>query len=162
MIQFSSVQLLSRVQPFETPWTAACQTFLSITNSQGLLKLLSIESGMPSNHLCRPLLLQPSIFPSIRVFPVSQFFELGNQVAKIFNLQHQPFQYSGLISLRMDWLDFLAVSQESYPTPQFKSINSLVPSFLNDLILTSVHMTTGKTTALTRWTFVGKVISLLF
>ena len=87
---------------------------------------MSIELVMPFNHLilCHPLLLLSSIFPTIRVFPVSQFFELGNQVAKIFNLQHQPFQYSGLISLRMDWLDFLAV-QGTVKSLQLTSVQSL-------------------------------------
>jgi len=94
-----------------TPWTTARQTSLSITNSQSLLKLTSIESVMPSNNLilCPPLLLLPSIFPSIRVFPMSQFFSLGAKVLEL-QLQHQPSNgYSGLISFRMDWFDVLAV-----------------------------------------------------
>ncbi|XDC51342.1 hypothetical protein R6Z07M_002524 [Ovis aries] len=92
--QFSSVQLLSRVQLFVTSWTAACQASLSITNSWSLLKLMSIESVMPSNHLilCHSLLLLPSIFPSIRVFSKSQFFTSGSQKVLEFHLQHQSFQ----------------------------------------------------------------------
>ena len=109
-IQFSSVQSLSRVQLFATPWTAACQTSLSITNFQSLLKLMSIESVMPSNHLilCHPLLLLPSIFPSIRVF--SNESVLRMRWPKYWSFCISPFsEYSGLISLRMDWLDRLAV-----------------------------------------------------
>ena len=111
--QFSSVQLLSHVRLFVTPWTAACQASLSITNSQSLLKLMSIESVMPSNHLilCRPLLLPPSIFPSIGVFS-------NESVLCIrwwpkywsFSFSISPFnEYSGLISFRIDWFDLLAV-----------------------------------------------------
>ena len=93
IIQYSSVQSLSRVQLFATPWTAACQASLSITNSWSLLKLMSIESVMPSNHLilCRPLLLPPSIFPSITVFSKSQFFASSGQILE-FQLQRQSFQ----------------------------------------------------------------------
>ena len=110
--QFSSIQLLSRVRLFATPWTAARQASLSITNSQSLLKLLSIELVMPSNHLilCHPLFLLPSIFPSIRVF--SDESALHNRWPKywrfIFNISPSN-EYSGLISFRMDWFDFLAV-----------------------------------------------------
>ena len=108
---FSSVQSLSRVQLFATRWSAARQAFLSITDSWSLLKLISVESVMSSNHLvlCHPLLLPPSIFLSIRVFSnVSS----SHQVAKVleFQLQHQSFnEYSGLISFGIDWFDFLAV-----------------------------------------------------
>ena len=107
----TSVQLLSRVQLFATPWTAACQASLSITNSQGLLKFMSIESVMPSNHLilCHPLLL-PSIFLSIRV--ISNESVLSYQVAKYWSVSFSispSNDYSGLISFRMDWLDLLAV-----------------------------------------------------
>ena len=109
-VQFSSVHLLSRIWPFSTPWTAARQASLSITISQSLLKLMSIESVMPSNHLilCHPLLLLPLILTRIRVFSN----ELTLQVAKVleFPLQLSPSnEYSGLISFRMDWFDFLAV-----------------------------------------------------
>ena len=162
----SSAQLLRRVQLFETPQTAARQASLSITNSQSLLKLVSIELVMPSNRriLCQPLLLPPSIFPSIRVFS-------NESVLHIRWLKYWSFsycisssnEYSGLISFKMDWLDLLTPrnSQESSPTPQFKSINSSALTFLYSPTLT-FYMTTGKTIALTRWTFLGKVMSLLF
>ena len=110
--QFSSVQSLSRVQLFATPWIAACQASLSITNSQSLPKLISIESVMPSNHLilCRPLLLLPSIFPSIRVFSheLALCIEWPKFWSFSFNIS-PSHEYSGLISFRMDWLDLLAV-----------------------------------------------------
>ena len=109
-----SVQLLSRVQLFATPWTAACQDSLSITNSQSLFELMSIALVMPSNHLilCRPLLLPPSIFPSIRVF--SNEWAVYNRWPKYwsFSFSISPSnEYSGLISFRMDWLDLLAVQR---------------------------------------------------
>ena len=112
MLQFSSVQLLSRVRLFATPWTAARQASLSITNSQSLLKLLSIELVIPSNHLilCHPLLLLPSILPSIRVF--SNESALHNRWPKYwsFSFSISPSnEFPGLISFRMDWLDLLAV-----------------------------------------------------
>ena len=111
-IQFNSVQSLSCVRLFVTPWTAACQAFLSITNSQSLPKLISIESVMPSNHLilCRPLLLLPSIFPSIRVF--SNESALCIRWPKYWSLSFNispSNEHPGLISFRMDWLDLLAV-----------------------------------------------------
>ena len=113
LVQFSSVQALRRVWLVVTPWTAAHQACLSITNSCSLLKLRSIESVMPSNHiiLCHPLLLLPSIFPSIKTFffQMSQFFD---QVAKVleFSFNIRPSnEYSGLISFRMDWLDLLTI-----------------------------------------------------
>ena len=110
---FSSAQLLlSRVRIFATPWTAAHQTSLSFTMSQGLLKLMSIESVMPSNHLflCHPLFLLPSIFPSSRVFLMSRFFASGVQSTESFSfIVSLSNEYSGLISFRMDWLDLLAV-----------------------------------------------------
>ena len=120
---------------------AAHQASLSITSSQSLLKLMSIE--LPSNHLilCHPLLLRPSVFPSIRVFQISQFcIKWPKYWSFSFNIS--PFnEYSGLISFRMDWLDLLAVqrTQESSPTPQFKSIHSLALSFLYSPTLTSIH-----------------------
>ena len=112
MIQFSSVQSLSHVQLFATPWTAACQASLPITNSWSLLKLVSIESVMPFNHLilCLPILLLPSIFPSIRVF--SNESSLHNRWPRYwsFNFNISPSnEHLGLISFRMDWLDLLAV-----------------------------------------------------
>ena len=142
---FSSVHSLSYVQLFATPWTAAYQDFLSITNSRSLLKLMSIESVMPSNHLilCRPLLLLPSIFPSIRVFPNESVLHIRWPKYWSFSFSISPSnEYSGLISFRMDWLDLLAVQgtvQESSPTPQFKSINSSELSFLYSPTLTSIH-----------------------
>ena len=109
---FSSVQSLSHVPLFATPWTAAHQASLSITNSQSLLKLMSIESEMPSNHLilCRPLLLPPSIFPSIRVFSNESVLHIKWPKHWSFSFNISPYnEYSGLISFRIDWLDLLAV-----------------------------------------------------
>ena len=110
-VQFKSVQLLSHVQLFATPWTAAWQAFLSITNSWSLLKLMSIQSVMPSNCLilCHPLLLLPLIFPSIRVFLMSLFFTSGDQSIGVSASSIKPSnEYSGLISFRIDWFDLLA------------------------------------------------------
>ena len=107
---FSSVQPLSRIRLFATPWTVAHQASLSITNSRGLLKLMSIESVMPSNHLilCHPLLLQPSIFPSIRVFSKESVLHI--RWPKYWSFSISPCnEHPGLISFRMDWLDLLAV-----------------------------------------------------
>ena len=111
-IYVSSVQLFSRVQLFATPWTAACQVILSITNFQSLLKLMSIESVMPSNHLilCHPLLLSPSIFPSIRVFSNESALRIRWPKYWSFSFNISPSdEHSGLISFRIDWLDLLAV-----------------------------------------------------
>ena len=107
-----SIQLLSHVRLFATPWTAVCQATLSITSSQRLLKLVSIESLMPSNHLilCRPLLLLPSIFPSIRVFSNESTLCIRWPKYWSFSFNISPSnEYSGLVSFRMDWLDLLAV-----------------------------------------------------
>ena len=107
-----SVQLLSHVQLFEPPWTAACQASLSITNSQSMFKPMSIELVMPSNHLilCLPLLLPPSFFPSIRVFSNKSVLRIWWPKYWSFNFSISPSnEYSGLISFRMDWLDLLAV-----------------------------------------------------
>ena len=109
-LTLSSLQLLRHVQLFATPWTAACQASLSITNSWSLLKLMSIASVMPSNHLmlCRPLLLLPSIFPSIRVFSNASALHIRWPKYWSFSFKIRPFsKYSGLISFRMDWLDLL-------------------------------------------------------
>ena len=125
--QFSSVQSLSCVRLFATPWTTACQASLSITNSWSLPKPMSIESVMPSNHLflCRPLLLLPSIFPSIRVFANESALCIRWPKCWSFSFNISPSnEHPGLISFRMDWLDLLAVQgtlQESSPTPQFKA-----------------------------------------
>ena len=127
---FCSVQLLSRVQLFVTPWTAVPQASRFITNSRSLLKLMSIEAVMPSNHLilCHPLLLLPSIFPSIRASPNESVLRIKWPKDWSFSFNIRPSnEYSRLISFKIDWLDLLAVqgvSQESSPKPQFKSINS--------------------------------------
>ena len=141
---FSSVQSLSHVQLFATPWTEAFRFSLSITNSWSLLKLMSIESVMPPNHLilCRSLLLLPSIFPSIRVFSNGSVLCIRWPKYWSFSFNISPSnEHSGLISFRMDWLDLLATrdSQEFSPTAQFKSINSLALSFLYSPTLTSIH-----------------------
>ena len=121
---------------------------LSITNSRSLPKLMSIKSGMPSNHLilCRPLLLLPSIFPSIRVFSNESVLCIRWLKYWSFSFSTSPSnEHPGLISFRMDWLDLLAVpwsprdSEESSPTPRFKSINSSVLSLLHSPTLTSIH-----------------------
>ena len=128
-----------------TPWTAARQAILSITNSQSLLKLSCFALVMPSNHLilCHPFLLPPSIFPSIRVFSNELVLHIKWPKYWSFSFSICPYnEHSGLISFRMDWLDLLESprdSQESSPTPQFKSINSLALSFLHSPTLTSVH-----------------------
>ena len=111
-VKLSSVQSLSRVWLFATPWTAACQASLSITNSWSLLKLMPIESAMPSNHLilCHPLLLLPSIFPSIRVFSNESVLYIRWPKYWCFSFNISPSnEYSGLISFRIDWLDLLSV-----------------------------------------------------
>ena len=137
---FSSVQSL---RLFVTPWTAACQASLSITNFQSLLKLMSIESVMPSNHLilCRPLLLLPSIFPSIRVFSNESALHIRWPKYWSFSFNISPSsEHSGLLSFRMDWFDLLAVQgTQGSSAPQFKSINSSVLSFLYSPTLTSIH-----------------------
>ena len=162
----TSVQLLSRVQLFATLWTTACQASLSITNSRRLLKLMSIKSVMPSNHfiLCHPLLLSPSIFPSIRVFSNESVLHIRWPKYWSFSFSSSPSsEYSGLISFRMDWLDLLAVqgTLKSLQHHSAKSISSSALSFIYGPTLTSIH-DHWKTIALTRWIFVGKVMSLLF
>ena len=127
-----------------TPWTAAHQASLSFTVSQSVLRLMSIELMMPSNHfiLCRPLLLLPSIFPSIRVFSNESALHIRWPKYWSFSFSISPSnEHPGLISFRMEWLDLLEVqgTLESSPTPQFKSINSLVLSFLYSPTLTSIH-----------------------
>ena len=143
--QFSLVQLLSSVQLFATPWTAACQASLSIANSWSLLKLMSIESVMPFNHLilCCPFLLLPSIFPSIRVFSNESVLHIRWSKYWSFSFNISPSnECSGLISFRMDWLERLASprdSQESSSTSHFKSINSPLLSFICSPTLISIH-----------------------
>ena len=136
---FNSVQSLSRVWLFETPWIAARQASLSITNSRSSLKLMSIDSVMPSSHLilCRPLLLLPLIPPSIRVFSNESTLRMRWPKYWSFSFSISPSnEYSGLISFRIDWFDILAVQGT---LSQFKSINSSVLSFLHSPTLTSIH-----------------------
>ena len=142
-IDLSSVQSLSHVWLFATPWTAAHQASLFITNSKSLLKLMSIESVMPSNHLilCHSLLILPSIFPSIRVFSNESVLCIRWPKYWSFSFSISPSnEYSGLISSRMDWLDLaFQGTLESSSTPQFKIINSLALSFLYSPTLTCIH-----------------------
>ena len=150
-----------------TPWIAVCQTFLSITNSWSLLKLVSIKSVMPSSHLvlCCPLLLLPPIPPSIRVF--SNESNLRMRWPKYWSLSFSisPFnEHPGLISFRMDWLDLLAVQGTLKSLLQHHSSKASVLrcSAFFTVQLSHPYMTTEKTRALTKWTFVGKVMSLLY
>ena len=162
-----SVQSLGCVQLFVTAWTAACQTSLSITNSWSLLKLMSVESVMPSNHLilCCPLLLSPSIFPTIRVFSNESVLRIRWPKYWSFSFSITPSnEYSGLISFRMDWLDLLAVQGTLESLLQHHSLKAsiLQRSVFFIVQLSHPYMTTRKTIALTRRTFVSKVTSLLF
>ena len=167
-IQISSVQLLSCIRLFETPLTAACQASLSFTISQSLLKLMSIESVIPSNYLmlCHPLLFPPSIFPSIRVFSKESVLCIRLPKYWRFNFSISPLkEYSGLISFRMDWFDLLVVQGTLKSLLQHHSskASSLKSSTFFMIQLSHLYMTTtGKTIALTIWTFAGKVMSLLF
>ena len=150
-----------------TPWTTACQASLSITNSWSLLKLMSIESVKPSNHLilCRCLLLLPSIFSSIRVFSNESALCIRWPKYWSFTFNISPSnEHPGLISFRMDWLDLLAVQGTFKSLLQHHSSKAsiLQHSAFFTVQLSHPYMTTGKTRALTRWTFVGKVMSLLF
>ena len=165
--QVSSVQSLSRVQLLVIPWTAACQASLSITKSQSLLKLMSIEWVMPPNHLilCRPLLLLPSIFPSIRVFSDESVLHIRRPEDWSFSFSISPSnEYSGLISFMMDWLDLLAVQGPLKSLLQHHCSKALILrcSAFFMIQLSHPYMTTGKAMASTRQTFVGKVMSLLF
>ena len=167
MLKVTSVQLLGHIQLFATPWTAACQTSLSITNSQSLLKLMSIESMMPSNHLilCHPLLLLFSIFPSIRVFSNESVLCIRWPKYWNFRFNISPSnEHSGLISFRMDWLNLLAVQGTlKSPLPHHNSKASILQRSAFFLVQRSYpYMTTGKTITLTRQTFVSKVMSLIF
>ena len=162
-----SVQSLSHVQLFATPWTAAHRASPSITNSLSLLKLMSIEPVMPSNNLilCHPLLFPPSIFPSIRVFSNELALCIRWPKYWSFSFNISPSnEHSGLISFRMDWLDLLAVQRTLKSLLQHHSSKASILRRSTFLIIQLSHpyMTTGKTIALTRWTFVGKVMSLLF
>ena len=168
----NSIQSLSRVWLFATPWITAHQTSLSITNSQSSLKVMCIESVMSSSHLilCRPLLLLPQSLPASGSFPISQLFASGGQVLE-FQLQHQSFQwiprtellYDGLVGSPCSPRD----SQESSPTPQFKSINFSALSLLYGPTLTFIHDYRKNHSFdydydYGLWTFVSKVMSLLF
>ena len=164
---FSSIQLLSSVWLFATPQTAACQAFLSITNFWSLLKLMSIASVMPSNHLilCHPLLLLPSIFPSLRVFSNESVLHIRWPKYWSFSFSISPSnEYSGLISFRIDWFDLLVVQGTLKSLLQHHSSKTSILRHSAFFIVQFSHpyMTTGKTIALTRRTFVGKVTSLLF
>ena len=163
----SSVQSLSRVWLFVTPWAAALQASLSITSSWSLLNLMTIELVMPSKHLilCHPLLLLPSIFPSIRVFSNESILRIRWPKYWSFSVSISPFnEYSGLISFRMDWLGLLAVQGTLKSLLQHHSSKASILLRCAFFIVQLLHpyMTTGKNIALTRWTFVGKVMSLLF
>ena len=163
----SAVQSLGHVQFFVTPWTPAHQASLSITNSQSLLKLMSIELVMPSNHLilCRPLLLLPSIFPSIRVFSSESALHIRWPKYWSFSFNINLLnEHPGLISFRMDWLDLLAVQGTLKSLLQHHSskASTLWRSAFFMVQFLHPYITTGKTIALIRWTFVGKVMSLLF
>ena len=163
----SSVQSLRHVLLFAAPWTAACQASLSITNSQSPPKPLSIVSVMPSNHLilCRTLFLPPSIFPSIRVFSNASALHIRWPKYWSFSFNISPSnEYSGLISFKMDWLDLLAVQGTLKSLLQHHSSKASILwcSLFFMVQLSCPYMTTGKTIALTRWSFVGKVMSLLF
>ena len=163
----SSVQSLNCVRLFATPGTAAHQASQSITNSWSLLKLMSIEQVMPSNHLilCHTFLLPPSIFPSIRDFPNESALCIRWPKYQSFSFNISPSnEHPGLISFRMDWLDLLAVRGTLKSLLQHHSSKALILwcSAFFIVQLSHPYMTTGKTIALTRWTFVDKVMSLLF
>ena len=163
----SSLQSLSCVQLFVTPWTVACQASPSITNSRSLLRLMSIELVMSSNHLilCCLLLLPPSIFPSIRVFSNKSVLQIRWPEYWSFSFSISPSsEYSGLISFKMDWLALLAVQGTHKSLLQHHSSKASILQRSAFFIaqLSHPYMTTGKTIDLTRQTFVGKVMSLLF
>ena len=160
------VQSLSRVRLFAIAWIAECQASLSFTISQSLLRLMSTESVMPSNHLilCRPLLL-PSVFPSIRVFSNESTLRIRSPKYWSFSSSiSSSNEYSGLISFRMDWLDLLAIqgTLKSLLQNHISKASILWHSAFFMVQLSHPYMTTGKTIALTRQAFVSKVMSLLF
>ena len=166
LFQFSSVQSFSCVQLFATPWTAACQASLSITNWWSWRKLMSIESVMPSNHLifCHPLLLLPTIFPCIRVFSVSQFFTSGGQSigvsvsTSVFPMNTQdwyPLGWIGWIFLQSKGLSRV-FSNTTVQKHQFFGTQLFYTSTLTP------YLTTGKTIALTKQTIVAKVMSMFY
>ena len=162
--QFRSVQSLNRVHLIVTPWTVACQASLSITNSQILLKLISIKLVMPSNHLMlwHPLFLLPSIFPSVRVFSNESVLHIRWPKHWSFSLRINPSnEYPGLISFKMDWLDCLAVQGTLKSLLQYHSSKASILRCSAFFIVQLSHpyMTTGKIIALARWTFVDKMMS---
>ena len=164
MYVLSSVQSLSRVRLFAISWTAVHRASLSITNSRSLLKLMSIELVMLSNHLvlCHPLLLLPSIFPSIRVFSNKSTLHIRWPKYCSFSFNISPSnEYSGLISFRIDWFDHLAVQETLNSLLQHHSSSILWHSTFFIVQLSHPYMTTGKTIALTVRTFVIKAMSLL-
>ena len=165
IVDTSSVQLLSHVQLFGSLWTAVCHASQSITKSQSLLKFMSIESVMPSNHfsLCYSLHL-PSVFPSIRVFFSESVLRIRWPKYWSFGFSiSPPNEYSGLISFRMDWLDLLIVQGPLKSLLQHVCSKASIILCWGFFILQISHpyMTTGKTITLTRWTFVGKIMFLL-
>ena len=167
LLLLTSVQSLGRVRLFVIPWTAARQASLSITNSRSLLRLMSIESVMPSNYLilCCPLLFLPSIFPRIRVFLNESVLHIRWPKYWSFSFSISPSnEYSELIFFRMDWFDLLAVQGNLKSLLQHHSSKASVPwcSAFFMVQLSHSYMTTGKTIALTIRTTVGKVMSLLF
>ena len=163
---YQSVQLLSCVQLFAIPWTAARQASLSITNTQSSPKPMSFESVMPSIHLilCHPLLLLPSIFPSITVFSNESALHIRWPKYWSFSFNISPSnEHPGMISYRMDWLDLLAVQGTHKSLLQHHSSKASILQYSAFFIVQLSHpyMTTGKTIVLTSWTFVGKVMPLL-
>ena len=166
-VQFSSIQWLSHVWLFVTPWTEARQASLSITKSRSLLKLRSIELVMLSNHLilCCPLAFLHSIFGSNKAFCNESFLCIRSPKYWSFSFSISPYnKYQGLTSFRLDWFDFLAVQGTLKSLLQHDSSKaSMVQLSAFFMVqLSYPYVTTGKTIALTRWTFVGKVMSLLF
>ena len=164
---FSSVQQLSHVRLFVSSWSTTCQASLSISNFQSLLKLMSIKSVIPFNLLilCHPLLLPHSIFPSIRVFSSESVLHISWPQNWSFSFNIGPSnEYSGLISFRMDWMNLLAAQGTLKSLLQHHSSKASIPWCSGFFIVQLSHpyMTTGKTIAFTRQTFVGKVMSLLF
>ena len=172
----TSVQSLSHVWLFASPWTAACQDSLSITNSLSLLKLMSIELVIPSNHLilCHPLLLPPSIFSSIKVFSNEPVLHIRWPKYWSFSFIISPSnEYSGLISFRIDWFDLLAVqgTLKSSTTSVYLRLLILLKQHSSKasvlwhsaffiVQLSHPYLTTGKTIPFSRWTFVGKELSI--
>ena len=161
------VRLLSHTQLFVTPWTVALQDSLSITISRSFLKLMSVELVMPSNHLilCCPFSSCPQSLPASVSFPMSQFLASGGQnIGASASASVIPSEYSGLISFRVDWFDLLAVQGTLKSLLQHHSLKISILQYSGFLMvqLSHLNMNTGKSIALTIWTFVSKMISLLF